>query len=233
MNAARQSEKIRAFFRTGQRRQYQKGEIILRAGEEPEGIYLIESGVVKIYVLNKQGSQHVTHFFGAGDLFPILWFLRKQPRRVYYEAVEPISLLLVSASDFSKLMESDKYIMEEVLEEMADRYMRYAGRIENLLYSDSRERCAYRLLSLGNRFGQDYGGDLLINVSITQQDMARSVNMTRETFGRCLSRFQQRGVIGYDDERHIVIKDMSALTKLIGRQDVEALWPGLIKYIRD
>lgn len=230
MTTPGESKLIRDFFRTGRRVHYQKNEYILRAGDEPRGVYLIESGLLKIYALSKQGNEHVTHFFGAGDFFPIIWLFRGQMRNVYYQALEPMSLWIVPKDEFMGFISKNQPVMREMLDEMVLRYLRYAGRIENLLYSDARERCAYRLLSLASRFGQPgVDGQLIINAIITQQDLAHSLNMTRETFGRAMSRFHKRGVISYDAKRHIIINDLGFLIRIIGKDEVETQWPALLK----
>jgi CRP-like cAMP-binding protein len=120
--------------------------------------------------------------------------------------------------------------MKEILEELIDRYNTYGGRIDNLLYSDVRERSAYRLLSLASRFGVKSKEGLVIDASITHTDLAHSINTTRETFGRTLRRLQQRGIIAYDEQRHIVIRDMAALAGIIGEDEARAMWPDLIEY---
>ncbi|PIZ62734.1 hypothetical protein COY17_01995 [Candidatus Saccharibacteria bacterium CG_4_10_14_0_2_um_filter_52_9] len=225
-----QSEKLKALFQSGRLLQYQKHEVILRAGDEPQGVYLIESGLVKIYSLTKQGDEHVTHFFGPGDFFPMIWIFRGHMREVYYGALSPVTIRVVTKKAFMDLVNDDRDITFELLEEMVKRYLRYAGRIDNLLYSDARERCAYRLLSLANRFGSRTDAGLVINANITHEDMAHSINMTRETFGRAFSRFQKKDVIAYDDQHRLVIKDLGALIHIIGREETETQWPDLLKY---
>lgn len=230
MQASDDSDQLKAFFQTGRRLQYQKNELILRAGDEPQGVYLIESGIIKIYALTRQGNEHVTHFFGPGDIFPLIWLFRGQMRSVYYEALELVTVRIVPRDDFMDFVMQNQDITFEMLEEMVRRYLRYAGRIENLLYSDARERCAYRLLSLANRFGIHTPEGLVIDATITHEDLARSVNMTRETFGRSLARLQRRNIIGYD-EHHILIKDLGALVNIIGRDETQATWPELMQHI--
>ena len=74
------SEQLRALFHGGRQLKYQKNETILRARETPRGVYLIESGVIKIYSLSKRRDEHVHHIFGPGDFFPIVWPFRRSIR---------------------------------------------------------------------------------------------------------------------------------------------------------
>jgi len=224
------SEKLTALFHSGRQLTYQKNETILRARETPRGVYLIESGVIKIYSLSKRRNEHVHHIFGPGDFFPIIWPFRQSIRSLYYEALSPTTLWLIPRDTFKDFITSNPDVMAELLEELIDRYHLYSGRIDNLLHSDARQRSAYRLLSLANRFGVKTKDGIVIDAAITHIDLAHSINMTRETFGRTLSRLQQKGIIGHDDQHHIVICDLAALAHIIGVDEAEAMWPELMQY---
>lgn len=224
------SKELKAMFHGGRRFGYQKGDTILRARETPRGVYLIESGLIKMYSLSKQGDEHVLDFFGEGDLFPIIWPFRRSVRSMYYEALTATDLWMIPRDNFRQFISSHPMVMSEMLEKLVDRYHLYVGRIDNLLYSDALERSAYRLLSLANRFGVKAGDVIVIDALITHEDLAHSISTTRETFGRSIGRMQKRGLIGYDDKRHIVIKDLSALAGIIGRDESEAMWPELMQY---
>jgi CRP-like cAMP-binding protein len=224
------SEKLKLVFQGGKRFEYQKGTTILRARETPRGAYFIESGLLKMYSLSRQGDEHVLDFLGPGDLFPILWPFRRTVRSMYYEALAPTTLRMIPREDFSDLMAGQPRIMSEVLEMLVDRYHLYVGRIDNLLYSDALERSAYRLLALANRFGVRTDDGIVIDALITHEDLAHSISTTRETFGRSMTRLQRRGLIGYDSQRHVVIKDLSKLSGIIGRDESAAMWPELMKY---
>lgn len=224
------SEKLRALFKSGKRLDYQKNETILRARETPRGVYLIESGVIKIYSLSKRRNEHIHHIFGPGDFFPLIWPFRRSIRNLYYETLSPATLWLIPREAFRTFITSNPDVMSELLDELIDRYHFYTGRIDNLLYSDARQRSTYCLLSLANRFGAKTEAGVLIDVSITHTDLARSINMTRETFGRTLSRLQQKGIIDYDDRRRVIITDLAALARIIGSDEAEALWPQLMRH---
>jgi CRP/FNR family transcriptional regulator len=150
---------------------------------------------------------------------------------MFYEALESTTVWLVPREQFIEYISHDSEAAFELLEEMVDRYNLYSGRIDNLLYSDARERSAYRLLSLANRFGTKTDDGLCINVTITHEDLAHSINMTRETFGRSFGRLQKRDIIGYDERKRWIIKDLPALVQIIGREETEAMWPDLIKFL--
>lgn len=226
------SEKLQALFHSGRRLTYQKNETILRAHETPRGVHLIEDGVIKIYSLSKHGNEHIHHFFGPNDIFPIIWPFRRSIRNLYYETLRPTTLWLISREDFRDFVTSNPDVMYEVLEELIDRYNLYTARIDNLLYSDARQRSIYQLLSLANRFGVKTDAGIMIDASLTHEDLAHAINITRETFGRTIGRLQEKGVIGYDAQHHIVIKDLPTLFEIIGSDEAEVMWPQLQQFKR-
>lgn len=223
-----QSKKLETLFHSGQKLNYQKNTTVIRAGEIPRGVYLIDSGLIKIYSLSKHGNEHIHHFFGAGDFFPILWPFRSSVRSMYYVTLSPSTFWVVPLETFRDFIKSNADVMSEVLEDLIDRFNLYSGRIDNLLYSDARQRSAYRLLSLANRFGVKKDDGIVIDAAITHVDLAHSINMTRETFGRTLARLQQKALIGVDAQHRFVIKDLPALALIIGKDEAEAMWPELM-----
>ena len=47
-------------FKQGRKLSYRKGEIILRAAEEPSGAYFIAQGFIRVYSITDQGEEN-TH----------------------------------------------------------------------------------------------------------------------------------------------------------------------------
>lgn len=220
------------FFHQGRKQVYQKGEIILRAGDTPQGMYLIETGYVKIYALSKQGTEHTHVFYLPGDIFPMIWAFKDATRHVYYQATQETVVWLVSRNDFRAFADTHAHIAVALLERAIDMFRLYAGRIDNLLYSNSHERTAYCILSFVDRFGERQKNDSwLITLPMTHQDIANSINLSRETVSRCMERLQRKGIVTYDPQRHIIVQDLAKLTNIIGEDEVLGMWPHFADYL--
>jgi CRP/FNR family transcriptional regulator, cyclic AMP receptor protein len=220
------------FFHTGSKKTYQKGEIILRAADTPQGIYLIETGHIKIYALTRQGTEQTHVFYLPGDIFPMIWAFKDAVRNVYYEAMQETVVWLVPKDKFKAFAESHARVAIGLLERAVDMFRLYAGRMDNLLYSNSHERTAYCMLSLVDRFGErQKNNGWLITVPMTHQDIANSINLSRETVSRCMERLQRKGIITYDAQHHIVVRDLAALTNIIGKDEVLGMWPHFVKFL--
>lgn len=216
-----------AFFHKGHKRVYKKGEIILYAGDEPQGVYLIENGLVKIYALSRQGTEHIHLFYSDGDVFPLIWIYTTAVRNVHYEAMKETTVWLVPKKDFKKFVATDPEVADRLLDKVTGLFRLYAGRIDNLLYSNSYERTAYCLLSLIYRFGKSIDGKIVVDEPLTHQHIASSINLSRETTSRAMERLQKKKIINYDKQRHIVITDLEKLINIIGQEEIAGMWPDL------
>jgi CRP-like cAMP-binding protein len=225
------SNQLQAFFHQGHKRVYKKGEIILYAGDLPQGVFLIEAGIVKIFSLSKNGSEHTHMFYRPADIFPLIWAFSDAIRTVYYQALENTTVWIVPKDEFKIFVSNNAEVALHLLEQTVDMFRLYAGRIDNLLYSNSYERTAYRLLSLIDRFGDEKDGRWVIKVQATHHDIASSVNLSRETVSRCLERMQAKNIISHDSLHRIVVNDLGALARIIGTDEVVNMWPQYTEYL--
>jgi CRP-like cAMP-binding protein len=91
-------------------------------------------------------------------------------------------------------------------------YRLHSERILNLEYRTVRERIISFLLTMSQRFGKQTNGDILIEVPLRHQDIASSVNATRETTSRELSALERKGLLT-NKQSLIILHDLPALKK--------------------
>jgi CRP/FNR family cyclic AMP-dependent transcriptional regulator len=94
-------------------------------------------------------------------------------------------------------------------------YRLHSERILNLEYRSVRERIISFLLTMSQRFGKQTEEGLIINVPLRHQDIASSVNATRETASRELAALERKGLIE-NSQSLITLKDLDALRKHLG-----------------
>jgi len=92
----------------------------------------------------------------------------------------------------------------------------YTRRIRNLEYRYASERIIYRLLQLCERFGnQQADGSCLVEVGISQQILATSINVSRESVNRTMEQLKHKGLIRYSS-KWLLVTDVEALEKQLG-----------------
>lgn len=191
-----QTEELLAIFHDhGAKYTYKKGEFIIRPGEVPSGVFFIESGLVKAYDITKYGEENLLIIRREGEMFPLIWAITGQERQVIYEAIAPTAVWEITRESFLDHVKANPYSFAPLLDMTLEMYRIHSERILNLEYRSVRERLISFLLTMSNRFGKKTPEGLLINVPLRHQDIASSINASRETTTRELTALERKGLL--------------------------------------
>jgi CRP/FNR family cyclic AMP-dependent transcriptional regulator len=203
-------ELLELFRRQGSRYTYKKGEFIIRPGEVPSGVFYIESGLVKAYDITKYGEENLLIIRREGEVFPLIWGITGQERQVIYEAIAPAAVWEITRVCFLEYITSHPEAMAPLLDMTLEMYRIHSERILNLEYRSVRERLISFLLTMSHRFGKKTTDGLLINVPLRHQDIASSINASRETTTRELAALERKELLS-TSQSLITLKDLNKL----------------------
>lgn len=210
------AELVDVFRRHGTKRAYKKGDYIIHPGQTPPGVFYICEGLVKAYDITKYGEENLLIIRKSDEIFPLIWAMTGQERHVIYQALAPTAVWEISRDCFeAEIMKHSEAIMP-LLDMTIEMYRLHSERILNLEYRSVRERIVSFLLTMAGRFGEETadGNGELINVTLRHQDIASSVNASRETTSRELAALERRGLIN-TRQSLITINDVEALHALL------------------
>lgn len=207
-------EFIELFSKQGKQLSYAKGEFILRPGEAPSGVFLIQSGIVKAYDITKYGEENLLIVRKAGEIFPLIWAITGQERHVVYEALCPAVIWRIDREQFLTFTQQHMESVLPLLDMVVEMYRIHSERIINLEYRSVRERLISFLLTMGQRFGKRVPGGLLINVPLRHQDIASSINSSRETTTREMIILERKGLLT-NEQGYTTLKDIRKLRSFL------------------
>jgi CRP/FNR family transcriptional regulator len=107
-------------------------------------------------------------------------------------------------------MQNHPDALAPLLDMTIEMYRLHSERIINLEYRTVRERIISFLLTMSRRFGVVKPEGTLIELPLKHQDIASSVNATRETTSRELSALEKKGLLS-TKQSMILLKDIEAL----------------------
>ena len=206
-----QTEELLEVFRLqGTKYTYKKGEFIIRPGETPSGVFYIESGLVKAYDITKYGEENLLIIRREGEVFPLIWAITGQERQVIYEAIGPTVVWEITRDTFLDRIRAHTESLAPLLDMTLEMYRIHSERILNLEYRSVRERLISFLITMSNRFGKKTPSGLLINVPLRHQDIASSINASRETTTRELTALERKGLL-VNHQSLITLVDLNKL----------------------
>ncbi len=206
------AEFVELFREHGNRQTFRKGDFVIRPGESPPGVFYIYHGLVKAYDITKYNEENLLIIRKEDELFPLIWGITGQERHVIYQALAPTITWQISRERFLEFIVKNTEAMAPLLDMTLEMYRLHSERLLNLEYRTVRERIISFLLTMSQRFGKETDEGLLIEVPLRHQDIASSVNATRETASRELSMLERKGLLK-NKQSLIYLIDLDALHK--------------------
>jgi CRP/FNR family transcriptional regulator len=191
-------------------RRYAPGEIVFGEGEPCLGLYIVESGHVRIFKSSSGGREQVLSVDGPGGSVAELPVFDGGNYPASVAAIDDATLLFISKQDFQALCLAHPQVALKVLRVVGARLRRLVGIIEELSFTTVRHRLASFLLRLAQKEGERTSDGIEILLPASNQEFAAQIGTVRELVSRNLSRLQAEGILKVDG-RNVLIRDLKAL----------------------
>lgn len=197
---------FRQFIATFPAKTFKKGETILLQGEKPTHLFIIESGTVKTYSITKNGDEQLVSFDRKDDEFPIGYaFGLIQASEYFYEAFTKCTVRLVSRDEYLQYLNSDIKRMYKQQVRMTIVLLSTLSRIHALEQPTASDKIAHTLMYMGKRLGvilRPY--KTRVKISVTQQEIANSLGLTRETANVELKKLESMKLIAHSRKSYVL-----------------------------
>jgi CRP/FNR family transcriptional regulator, cyclic AMP receptor protein len=186
-------------------RKYRKNMVIFMAGEAAEAVFIIKKGKVKISKVTQDGKEHIIHIMSDGDVFAEACLFGVQPYPANAEATDDSEIYMIKNKDLEELLQAYPRIAIEIIKIMAGRLKMISGQVENLALRDAFGKTASLIMQLLKNENIPLQNGALLKNTLSRQDMANMVGLSRETFTRALSKLKQDKAIDIEKEQIIVV----------------------------
>jgi len=196
-------------------RKFSAGEIVFSEGDPCTGMYVVESGHIRIFKTSAGGREQVLSIDGPGGSVAELPVFDGGSYPASVSAVEDSTLLFIGKQDFQALCLAHPEVALKVLRVVGARLRKLVGIIEELSFTTVRNRLAAFLVRLAKREGTRVRDGIEVTLPASNQELASQIGTVRELVSRNLSRFQAEKLIQIDGRR-VVIVDLKALEVELG-----------------
>ncbi len=180
-------------------RNYKKGEMLIRADDDPQGIFCLTKGYVRQYTVSKAGFELTLHILKPISYFPIVWAINGTPNVYYFEALTSVEVGRAPRDQVVNFIKDKPTVIFELMSELVEDYAESLTRIEHLVFSDAYRRVISVLLYIAKHFGEVSGSAIIVNHCFTQQDIATLVGVARETASNELVKLEKKGLVKHVD----------------------------------
>jgi len=195
------------------KRTFGKGMIIFHGGSLGQTLYIIESGLVRIFSLSESGQELTFNVYGPGEIFGEMALLDGRPRSAGALCMERTVTYTLHRDVFGRCLEQTPALVHGVIELLIARLRYTTIHLESLAFLDVYGRVASKLLELGERYGRQRDG-VEIGLRLTQSEVATWLAVSRESVNKVLSSFRDQGLIAVNGQE-ITILDLRGLKERV------------------
>ena len=184
------------------KRSYPKNTVILSEGDNSDSLYLILSGKVKVFLNDESGKEAIINYQEAGEYFGELSLIDDCQRSASIMTTEKTQLAVITKQAFHQIMQSNPDIAIHLLKDMVQRIRILTEEVKGLALSDVYGRLSKTLLSMA----VEQDGQLVIEGSFTQQELANRIGASREMVCRIFKDLVKGGYLTTGPKQTVIHK---------------------------
>ncbi|WP_227814893.1 Crp/Fnr family transcriptional regulator [Nitrogeniibacter aestuarii] len=163
-------------------RVYPAGAIVVNEGDEAHGMFIVDTGALKVFVTEENGKEVTLSLLGPEDYFGELALLDEAPRSASVITVEKTTLLQISRADFNEVITANPACMQIIMRNLVGRIRELTDNVRALALID----VFGRISRVFDSMAEPEGDMRIIRRRMTQQDLANLVGASREMVNRIL-----------------------------------------------
>jgi CRP/FNR family transcriptional regulator len=196
---------------------YRPRQVIFAEGQPAPGLYVVCSGAVKLYHVDRFGREHVLDVVQPGAVVGEIALDRSQQVSVTAEAMSESQLSFIPGQSLPRFLERHPDAGMRMLVALSQALARAQRRVRELALKGAEGRLATLLLELAGAEDQPVAVQLP-RLRYKRRELADMIGVSTETAIRLLTKLKTKGVLA-SEGRDIVVRDIDQLRK-IANQDV-------------
>jgi CRP/FNR family transcriptional regulator, cyclic AMP receptor protein len=192
---------------------FARGTVLFHQGDPGDAVFVIESGAIKVSNLSPDGREAVMALLGPGEVLGELSIFEPGVRTSDATAIEDTVALVLSHDHFRPFLEAHPAVAIHLLEVLALRLRETNEALQDAIFSDVPGRLAKRFLDLAGRYGVEDADGTLIELALTQEELAQMVGAARESVNKAVASFVARGWLAMRGRKYVVTDEASLLRR--------------------
>ncbi len=180
-------------------RKYSPGEIVFGEGDPCAGLYVVQTGNIRIFKSSVGGREQVLSIDAPGSSIAEVPVFDGGSYPASAQAITESMLIYFSRQDFHALCAQHPEVALKVLRVVGGRLRRLVNIIEELSFTTVRHRLIAVLVRLAKADGARDGDAITLTLPMNNSELAAQIGTVRELVSRNLSRLQAEGLIEADN----------------------------------
>ena len=184
--------------------QFRKNAIMMTEGDVGESMYVIRSGLVKVYVSDEDGKELVLFQQGPGTVIGDIALLDNEPRSASISTLEKTSVLMIGKSSFLQCLRDSPEMAIVIIQSLTQRLRQATEGSRSLALDNVYRRLADKLHELSVTEADE---SQHLSKKFSHQELGNMIGASREMVGKVMAELVKGGYIDVRDGRiHLMRK---------------------------
>ncbi|HSU97805.1 MAG TPA: Crp/Fnr family transcriptional regulator [Gemmatimonadaceae bacterium] len=192
-------------------RDFGVGRVLFTAGDACRGLYMIQSGRVRIYRTSPDGKEQILHIEGPGRPVAELPLFDGGPYPASAITLEPSRLMFLARDDFEAMYREHPDVAHGVIRALGKRLRHLVQVTETLAFHDVAARLAMLLVGYTERSGLPTPLGIEITLDRTQEELSMEIGSARESVSRAMRQLKRTGLVQSLPRGRLRIPDVAKL----------------------
>lgn len=201
-----------------------KGTFLFQEGMKAEELYIIISGKVQISKITLDGRELSLRICGENDICGELTLFTDNPKYMLSAKIlEEGEIVAIRKDVLESEIFQDSTLAFEFMKWMSDHFRKTQTKFRDLVLNGKRGALFSTLIRMSNSYGVQQDDGILINLPLTNQELANFCGTSRESTNRILSELKRDNIISVKRGK-ISILDLQYLKDEIGCENCPAIY---------
>lgn len=205
--------KLETFFSQFKKQTYRKGEILIRADDDPPGVFYLTNGQVKMYLISRKGDEVVLNIFRPISFFPMSWAINQTNNNYYFEAMTEVEVWRAPREQVITFVKENPDVLYNLISRLYKGIDGMLTRMAYLMSGNANARLLSELIISAKRFGKVATNGSTV-VTLTEKDLGTQTGLTRETVSREMKVLKDKGIVTFE-KNQLVIKSLEELEETL------------------
>jgi CRP/FNR family transcriptional regulator, cyclic AMP receptor protein len=181
--------------------EYRRSQKVYAQGDPATSVMYIQSGGVKLSVVNEVGKEAVVGILGPGDFFGEECLAGQRIWMGTATAITPSAILVIEKNEMMRVLHAEHALSDRFMFYILSRNIRIEEDLIDQLFNSSEKRLARTLLLLA-RYGKESQPHKMVP-RVSQEMLAEMIGTTRQRVNFFMTKFRKLGFIRYNGGLHV------------------------------
>ena len=205
---------ISRLVQAAHRKRLQAGEFFFLQDDFAERMYVLLQGRVKLTQVGPDGQQVLIKVVTPVNLFALVAMTTAESYLVTAQAAEDSQAIYWTRQELMDFVLQVPQMALNAMRIMAEQLQEIQERFRQVTTERVERRLAHTLIRLAAQTGKRVDEGILIDLTLTRQDLAEMSGTTLYTASRMLSRWEEQELVIADRER-VIIRNPHGLAKIV------------------